>query len=73
MSIRCGSPRAGCRGHRSLYRDDADYGGVVALIRRRIQELKLNPPKQKWTRGEKIALAGVIIAALAALVKWLMP
>ena len=42
----------GVPGHRSLYRDDAEYGSVVALIRRRIQELKLNPPKQKWTRDD---------------------
>jgi hypothetical protein len=59
---------------RSLYRDDAEYGDVVAFIRREVKHLKLGHElgrgknARKWTRADKIAAWGVGAAIVIGII-----
>jgi hypothetical protein len=73
---------SGIPGPRSPYRDDAEYGDVVGLVRRGVGRLKLRrelgrgKDERKWSRGDTIAawalgvaiVVGVIAAILAVAV-----
>jgi hypothetical protein len=58
---------------RSLYRDDAEYGEVVALIRREVRQLRLGRElgrgkKPAVTRDQKLVIVGIVIALVALVI-----
>jgi hypothetical protein len=58
---------------RLLYRDDAEYGDVVALIRREVKELALGRElrtrkKARWSRGDKLTAWGIGIAIVIGII-----
>jgi hypothetical protein len=58
---------------RPLYRDDAEYGEVIAYIRRRVQQLRLSTElglgKQSGLRrDEKISIGAIIVAFILGVI-----
>jgi hypothetical protein len=58
---------------RSLYRDDAEYGDVVALIRREVEQLRLSHQlgrgkPGRFTRDQKIAIVAVGVAIVFGII-----
>jgi hypothetical protein len=67
---------------RSLYREDAEYGDVVALIRREVQQLRLNHQlgrgkPGRFTRDQKIAIvavgAAIVVGIITAILTLTVP
>jgi hypothetical protein len=58
---------------RSLYREDGEYGDVVALLRREVQQLRLSHEvgrgkPSRFTRDQKIAIVAVGVAIVFGII-----
>jgi len=58
---------------RPLYRDDAEYGEVIAYVRRRVQQLRLSNEvglgkPSGLTRDQKINIGAVIVAVILGII-----